>query len=144
MNIGLISLIHKDEHPSPPGHPENAVRMSYAVDELLNSDLVDRIDLIKPKQVSPEAVYRVHDKNYLVRAENIAKGGGGFIDISQNARKSLFVGTFTAGGLKTEIVDGTLKIIQEGKTKKFVKSTSNAKVTTEVYKKMPRWFKKKF
>jgi propionate CoA-transferase len=48
-------------------------------------------------------------------------GCGGFIDISQNARKSLFVGTFTAGGLKTEIVDGTLKIIQEGKTKKFVK-----------------------
>jgi len=48
-------------------------------------------------------------------------GCGGFVDISQCARKTLFVGTFTAGGLKTEIGDGQLRILQEGKLKKFVK-----------------------
>lgn len=47
-------------------------------------------------------------------------GCGGFIDISQNSKECIFCGTFTAGGLKTEIVDGKLKIIKEGKIKKFV------------------------
>lgn len=48
-------------------------------------------------------------------------GCGGFIDISQNARAVVFAGTFTAGGLEVAIEDGKLKIIKEGRSKKFVK-----------------------
>lgn len=49
-------------------------------------------------------------------------GTGGFVDITQNTHKIVFNGTFTAGGLKEEVKDGKLHIIQEGKVNKFVKN----------------------
>src|SRR5712692_2945694 len=47
-------------------------------------------------------------------------GCGGFIDISQNAKKVVFIGTFSSGGLEVEIQDGRLRILTEGRTSKFV------------------------
>ena len=49
-------------------------------------------------------------------------GPGGFINITQNTKKVIFIGTFTAGGLEEEIKDGKLHIIKEGTIKKFVKN----------------------
>ncbi len=47
-------------------------------------------------------------------------GAGGFINISQNAKAVVFVGTFTAGDLRVRIADGSLAVLQDGGTSKFV------------------------
>lgn len=52
---------------------------------------------------------------------NRITGCGGFINISQNSRKVVFIGTFRAGGLKVAIDGGRLEIVQEGSTAKFVR-----------------------
>ena len=52
-------------------------------------------------------------------------GAGGFINISQNAKTVVFVGTFTAGALQVEAADGQLRIVHEGGARKFVRSVEH-------------------
>jgi propionate CoA-transferase len=47
-------------------------------------------------------------------------GCGSFINITQNAKRLVFCGTFTVGGLVVEVADRKLNIMQEGKHKKFI------------------------
>jgi acyl CoA:acetate/3-ketoacid CoA transferase len=51
---------------------------------------------------------------------HVTAGCGGFVDITANARSILFCGYFNAGGLDLRIEDGRLRIVKEGKSKKFI------------------------
>ena len=63
---------------------------------------------------------------------NRTPGCGGFIDISQNAKKVVFMGTFASGGLETAIEEGRLRIIKEGRTPKFVERIGQVTFSADV------------
>lgn len=54
----------------------------------------------------------------------LTAGCGGFVDISAHARRIVFAGFFTAGA-KLEVGGGRLRILQEGKTRKFVEAAEH-------------------
>jgi len=52
-------------------------------------------------------------------------GAGGFINISQNAKKVIFVGTFGAGRQRIAVSDGRLSVLEEAKARKFVEAVEH-------------------
>jgi propionate CoA-transferase/acetate CoA-transferase len=62
-------------------------------------------------------------------------GAGGFINISQAAKKVVFCGSLTAGGLRTDLSEGHLRVTSEGKHHKFIEKvrqiTFNAQLARE-------------
>ncbi|MFZ4480452.1 MAG: acyl CoA:acetate/3-ketoacid CoA transferase [Rhodoferax sp.] len=52
-------------------------------------------------------------------------GAGGFINISQNAKMVVFAGTFTADDLDVRVEGGGLRVVREGRTRKFVNAVEH-------------------
>lgn len=61
-----------------------------------------------------------------------AVGPGGFINISQYAGAVYFIGSFTAGGLKTKVCDGKLYIENDGSAPKFVNKLEQMTFSSEL------------
>jgi len=58
-------------------------------------------------------------------------GAGGFINITQATHDVIYCGTMTAGGLKVEVRDGKLVILQEGRVKKLVEEVQHVTFSGE-------------
>ena len=58
-------------------------------------------------------------------------GVGGFVNITQTAKKVVFCGTLTASGLEIQVEDGNVKILREGKIKKFVKEVEQVSFSAD-------------
>lgn len=51
-------------------------------------------------------------------------GSGGFINITQNSKKIVFCGTLKSGGFKTQVGNGKIEIVSEGRFLKLVPAVS--------------------
>ncbi len=65
-------------------------------------------------------------------------GVGGFVNITQSARKVVFCTTFTAGGLEIESGDGRLRIVKEGRIPKFVEAVEQVSFSADYVRRMGR------
>lgn len=59
-------------------------------------------------------------------------GIGGFVNISQTAKRVVFCGTMTSGGLETDVKDGKLVILREGTTRKFLENVDQVSFSGDV------------
>ncbi|OGB94920.1 MAG: hypothetical protein A3H39_14995 [candidate division NC10 bacterium RIFCSPLOWO2_02_FULL_66_22] len=87
---------------------------STAVFDMYDGGLLD-ITLLGMAQVDQEGNVNVS------KFAHMAPGSGGFANICHQTKKIVFCGTFTAGGLQAEIVDGRVVIRKEGRVKKFIR-----------------------
>ena len=107
---------------APLTGPDSGAAQNYdaAVDQPYQFDFYDGggIDCAFLSFVEVDAEGNVN----ISRFGNKIVGIGGFVNISQNAKKVVFSGTFTAGGLEVACENGELRIVREGKHSKFVET----------------------
>ncbi|MCM8594015.1 acyl CoA:acetate/3-ketoacid CoA transferase [Accumulibacter sp.] len=114
VESGLIGGI-----PSTGGNFGTGVNMDAVIDENQQFDFYDGggLDMACLGMAECDASGSVNVSRFGGRLV----GAGGFINITQNARLVVFVGTFTGNGLKVAVEDGKLRIVEEGRQKKFVR-----------------------
>jgi propionate CoA-transferase len=105
--------------PSAGGDFGTGVNMDAVIDESQMFDFYDGggLDMACLGMAECDAAGNVNVSRFGGRLT----GAGGFINISQSARLLVFVGSFTGAGLKVAVENGELRILEEGRQKKFVK-----------------------
>ncbi|SYZ73255.1 Histone deacetylase family protein [Candidatus Zixiibacteriota bacterium] len=116
MQIGLAELVQEKKHAAPAGHPENAHRVSFALDHVRKSDLGSKLVFWRPTGTDPSSIIdRVHDPKYISFLRQIAANGGGYLDGDTYVTSGSFEAAWETAAAAAEgvgeIISGKIKRI---------------------------------
>jgi propionate CoA-transferase len=74
----------------------------------------------------------------LAALPHVTAGVGGFADITASAQRMVFSGFFTAGGLELALGDGGIRVVQEGRVRKFVRQVEHVTLSGRRVRRMGR------
>lgn len=130
LDEGVLNrIVFTTEHGCIGGYPYDGIQFGGAVNPQALIDGPSQFDFLDgggPSLVclSFAEVDQAGNVNVtrLKQMPHVLAGAGGFSNIIQKARKLIFCGTMTAGGVKYAIADGKVKLLKAGKFKKVVQT----------------------
>ncbi|MBU1747492.1 MAG: histone deacetylase [Chloroflexi bacterium] len=94
-----------------PGHPENSQRLTVARDVLDREGLLDRLAHPPARDATLDEIGAIHEPAYIQRVQQVAQGGGGWLDADTYVVAASYdAAVRAAGGLLTaveQVLDGT-------------------------------------
>ena len=81
-------------------HPENASRLEAIISHLEQTQLIRQLTPIRPRAVSIEELALVHHKQHIAHVQEVARGGGGWLDADTvMSPDSYEAALYAAGGI---------------------------------------------
>ena len=97
------------DHQTPPGHPERPSRISNTMQLLEKSGILERLQRLPITAATRAQIERVHSVSYLNRVEQIAAGGGGYLDAGDTvASAGSWHAAVIAAGAAVSAIDAVL------------------------------------
>lgn len=98
-----------EEHKTGYGHPERPERLPVALESLTESGLLDRVDVLSPRDATVEEIELVHGSDYIERVRSMAASGGGHLDMDTALSRESYAAALKAAGALVESVDWCLE-----------------------------------
>jgi len=91
-----------------PQHPENSRRLQQTMQHLREAGVLPRLKPLRARDASLNEVALVHQPTYIERLQNLAEGGGGWLDGDTYVSTHSFAAALRAAGGMLQAVEATL------------------------------------
>jgi len=109
MSLSLIYDAQYLNHDTGPHHPENSHRLTAIIKAVGESDIRDRVRLVKPSAAAPEDVIRCHQEELVDEVASLCANGEGFIDADTRISSQSYDVALLAAGAGITAVDEVMK-----------------------------------
>jgi len=98
-----------EEHKTGYGHPERPERLPVAMKALTESGLLDKVQVISPRDATPKEIELVHSEKYVEQVRTVSLAGGGNLDMDTAVSSATYDAALKAAGALLESVDWCLE-----------------------------------
>lgn len=97
-----------EEHKTGYGHPERPERLPTALKSLTESGLLEKVDVISPRDATVEEIELVHGAKYIEEVRAMSASGGGHLDMDTALSPESYGAALKAAGALLDSVDWCL------------------------------------